>query len=132
MGTLAMGQDSLKTTTLREVVVTATRSQESLIEIPRSVSVIGEEAIRSGIYQSLGDLLKTQSGLYVVGAGQTPGTNQNLFMRGANGNQVAVLIDGVRVTDPSTPNSAIDLSEISLANVERIEVIRGAHPTNRF
>ena len=122
-------QDSTKVTTLREVVVSASRAEQPIIETPRSVTVINQEAIEKSIYNSLGDLLNAQSGLYVVGANQTPGTNQNVFMRGANSNQVAVMIDGVRITDPSSPNSAIDLSEISLANVERIEIIRGSHST---
>ncbi|HEY9487045.1 MAG TPA: TonB-dependent receptor, partial [Chryseosolibacter sp.] len=125
----ALSQDSTKVTTLQEVVVSASRTEQPLIEIPRSVTVITAEEIRNSVHQSLGDLLNAQSGLYVVGANQTPGTNQNLFMRGSNSNQVAVLVDGVRITDASSPNAAIDLSEISLANVERIEVIRGSHST---
>jgi vitamin B12 transporter len=125
----AAAQDSSRVTTLREVVISASRSEEPVNEVPRSVSVIPEGIIQASVYQSLGDLLNAQSGVYVVGANQTPGTNQNVFMRGANSNQVAVLIDGVRITDPSSPNAAVDLSEISLANVERIEVIRGSHST---
>lgn len=122
-------QDSTRTTMLDEVVVSASRTEQPIIDIPRSVTVIHEKDIRSSMYQSLGDLLNTQSGLFIVGANQTPGTNQNVFMRGANSNQVAVLIDGVRITDPSSPNAAIDLSELSLMNIERIEVIRGSHST---
>lgn len=125
----AAAQDSAQVTTLREVVISASRSEEAVIEIPRSVTVIGEAEIRNSIYQSVGDLLNAESGLYVVGTNQTPGTNQNVFMRGANSNQVAVLIDGVRITDPSSPNAAIDFSEISLTNVERIEILRGSHST---
>jgi vitamin B12 transporter len=119
--------DSIKTTTLDEVVVTATRTEQPIIEVPRSVSVISKEMIRHKAYNSLGELLATEAGVYVVGSGQTPGTNQSVFLRGANSNQVVVLIDGLRVTDPSSPNGAIDLSEISLAGVERVELIRGAH-----
>ncbi len=122
-------QDSIKVTTLREVVVSAARGRQPIIEIPRSVTVIPGDVIQKSIYQSLGDLLNGESGLYVTGAAQTPGTNQNVFMRGASSNQVAVMVDGVRVTDPSSPNSAIDLSEISLTNVERVEIIRGSHST---
>lgn len=124
-----MAQDSTKVTTLKEVVVSASRTEQPLIEVPRSVTVIDQAVLERSVYQSLGDLLNAQSGLYVVGANQTPGTNQNVFMRGASSNQVAILIDGVRITDPSTPNAAMDLSEISLANIERIEVIRGSHST---
>src|SRR3546814_15383067 len=102
---LAGAQDSTKTTMLDEVVVSASRTAQPIIEIPRSVTVIHEKDLRNSMYQSLGDLLNAQSGLFVIGANQTPGTNQNIFMRGANSNQVAVLIDGVRITDPSSPNS---------------------------
>ena len=125
----AIAQDSLQVTTLKEVVVSATRTEQRVIEIPRSVTVITRQVIEESVYQSLGDLLSAQSGLYVVGTNQTPGTNQNVFMRGASSNQVAVMVDGVRITDPSSPNSAIDLSEISLTNVERVEIIRGSHST---
>ncbi len=125
----ATAQDSTKVTTLKEIVVSASRTEEPVIEVPRSVTVISGEQIRTSVYQSVGDLLNSTGGLFIVGANQTPGTNQNIFMRGANSNQVAVLVDGVRITDPSSPNAAIDFSEMSLTNVERIEVIRGSHST---
>ena len=122
-------QDSVRVTTLQEVVVSAARTEQPIIETPRSVTVINDDAIRKSGHLSVGALLNEQSGLFVTGAQQTPGTNQNLFMRGTGSNQVAVLIDGVRVIDPTSPNAAIDLSEISIADVERIEIIRGGHST---
>lgn len=127
--TLAFGQDSLRTTMLQEVVVSATRTEQPVIETPRSVTVINREAIVNSVYHSVGELLSFSAGLYVVGANQTPGTNQSLFMRGAASNQVVVMVDGIRITDPSSPNAAIDLSELSLTNVERVEIIRGSHST---
>lgn len=114
---------------LDEIVITATRSEQPVMDVPRSVSVINRSVIENSTFNSVGELLSNQPGLYVVGANQTPGTNQSIFMRGANSNQVVVLIDGTRITDPSSPNSTIDLAELSLANVERIEIIRGAHST---
>ncbi len=125
--TSVYGQDSLKTVPLQEVVVTATRTERSALETPRSVTVIGRQEIEQSIYVNVAELLSRTQGLYVVGAGQTPGTNQTLFLRGANGNHVNVLVDGIRLNDPSSVNSALDLSELSLANVERIEIIRGSH-----
>lgn len=122
-------QDSTGVTTLKAVVVSASRMEQPVVEVPRSVTVIGAETIRNSVYQSVGELLSAHSGLFVAGANQTPGTNQNIFMRGTSSNQVAVLIDGVRITDPTSPNAAIDFSEISLTNVARIEVIRGSHST---
>ncbi len=128
-GRFSAAQDSTKVTTLKEVVVSANRAERPVIEVPRSVTVISKDEILHSVYQSVGDLLNSSGGLFIVGANQTPGTNQNIFLRGANSNQVAVLVDGVRITDPSSPNAAIDFSEMSLTNVERIEVIRGSHST---
>ena len=119
--------DSIPTITLKQVVVTASRSEKEIFDIGRYVTVIDSEEIRNSAYDNVGELLTRQEGIYVVGANQTPGTNQSLFLRGANSNHTSVLIDGLRITDPSSPNSALDLSELSLANVERIEIVRGSH-----
>jgi vitamin B12 transporter len=123
----AQQQDSVRT--LDEVTITATRIEQPVIQVPRSVSILTREIIERSVYNSVGDLLTAEAGVYVVGSNQTPGTNQSIFMRGANSNQVVVMINGLRINDPSSPNSSIDLSEISLTDVEKIEVIRGAHST---
>ncbi len=121
------GQDSLRTVPLQEVVVTATRTEQTALETPRSVTVIGRQEIEKSVYVNVAELLSRTEGLFIVGAGQNPGANQNVFLRGANSNHVNILVDGIRLNDPSTPNSALDLSELSLVNVERIEIIRGSH-----
>src|SRR5690554_5800130 len=90
IATTVEAQDSAKTTMLKEVVVSASRTEQRVIDAPRSISVIGERTISTSVYQSVGELLNAQSGMFVTGANQTPGTNQALFMRGANSNQVAV------------------------------------------
>ncbi|MFM7486543.1 MAG: TonB-dependent receptor, partial [Cytophagales bacterium] len=90
-------QDSTKTFTLQEVVVSASRQETMLKETPRSVGVINNEQITNGSYNSVADLLAQQAGVYLVGANQVPGSNQSLFLRGANSNQVVVMIDGVRI-----------------------------------
>ncbi len=126
---LSAQHDTLRSQTLQEVVISASRQEERILEAPRSVTVINRDKIENSVYNSVGDILAKQQGIYLVGANQTPGTNQSLFMRGSNSNQVVVLIDGVRITDPSSPNNVIDLSELSLTNVERIEIIEGSHST---
>lgn len=127
---LGRGQgDSLQSRLLDEVVISVARIRQPIGKAPRSITVINREDFENSAYNSVGDLLATQEGIYLVGANQTPGTNQSLFLRGANSNQVLVMVDGVRITDPSTPNNTIDLSELSLVNVERIEILQGAHST---
>lgn len=114
---------------LPEVTVVATRSEKDILEAGRSVTVLTRAELDKSVYTTLGELLSAQQGLYVVGNGQTPGANESLFLRGTNSNQTAVFIDGVRVNDVSTVNSTLDLSELPLHSVERIEIIRGAHST---
>jgi vitamin B12 transporter len=127
--TNAQQQDSLSVRTLDELTITGTRTEQPIIEVPRSVSVISRDVLEKSVYNSVADVLSAEAGIYIVGTTQTPGTNQSIFMRGANSNQVVVMVDGMKVSDPSSPNGAIDFSEISLTDVERIEIIRGSHST---
>lgn len=125
----AQQADTLKRIELDPVVVSATRSAQNPLEAARSVTVMSKETIENSGAGNLADLLALQEGMYIVGAGQNPGQLQNLFMRGANNNQTVIWVDGIRLSDPSTPNNAPDLAEWSLANIERIEMVRGSHST---
>lgn len=124
-----VGMAQKDTTLLQEIIITGNRSERTLDEVDRSVSVIDSDQIRRFPYQNVAELLGQEAGIYIIGQGQNPGTNQSLFLRGANSNQVNILIDGVRLSDPSTPGGSLDLSELSLINVERIEILRGSHGT---
>lgn len=122
-------QDSVKVFQLNEVMVSATRSHKDIDAIGRSVDVIGKQQMGNFLFQHSGDLLSSQTGIFVVGAAQNPGMNQTLFMRGAASHQTAVMVDGVRLTDPSTVNDVIDITELSLLGTDRIEIVRGTHST---
>jgi len=126
---LILKSDSTKMYPLKEIMVTATRSQKNPDDVGRSVTVITDDQMKNSTYQSVGELLGQQEGIYMVGTGQNPGTNQSIFMRGTASNQTAIMIDNVRFTDPATPNSAPDLSELSSLGVDQIEIVRGSHST---
>lgn len=117
------------TTRITEVVVTATRSEQDPMKVGRSVTVISSDQIKQSGYHTLSELLSQQEGIYIVGNGQTPGSNQSLFTRGAASNQTVIMVDGVRLSDPSSVNNTPDLSELSLSGVDRIEIVRGSHST---
>ncbi len=119
--------DTTKNNSLKEVIVSATRSEKDPAEVGRSTTVISKEEIKNSGANSLAELLSEQEGIYVVGGQQAPGSLSNIFMRGANSNAVVIMIDGVRITDPTSTDNSIDLSEISLSNIERIEIVRGSH-----
>lgn len=122
-------QDSLKNKQLNEVVISATRSEKNIKDVGRSITIITADDIKKSGANSIAELLGEQQGIYVVGAGQNPGMTSSIFTRGANSNQTAILIDGVRITDPSAINNSIDVAELSLINIDKIEIVRGAHST---
>ncbi|MGV3641168.1 MAG: TonB-dependent receptor plug domain-containing protein [Adhaeribacter sp.] len=125
----AQQTDSLLNATITEVVVTATRSEKNPADVGRGITVLSAKSLQNAPALHAADLLARQPGLYLVGAGQNPGMTQSIFMRGSNSNQTAILVDGVRLTDPSGVNNAMDLSELSLADADRIELVRGSHST---
>ncbi len=115
---------------LNEITISATRVEKKVYDTGRSVTVITDEDISCGDkFHSLAEIVSQQEGIYVTGTGQTPGSNQSIFLRGANSNQTAIYIDGLRITDASTVNNTIDLSELPLHDIERIEILRGSHST---
>ncbi len=116
--------DSIKT-----VTVTATRTEKDVMDVGRSVTVITPEQIKQAGCNTLAEVLSQQEGIFIDGAGQNPGAIQSLFMRGADDNNTAIMIDGVPLNDPSTDAGELDLSELSLADIDRIEIVRGSHST---
>ncbi len=123
----AQEQDTVQK--LNEVVISATRGERNLYETGRSISVVTADDISKSGANTIADVLANTEGIYVVGTGQNYGSQTSIFMRGASSNHCVIMIDGVRLSDPSSPANGIDLNEISLTNIERIEVIRGSHST---
>ncbi|MBN1407787.1 MAG: TonB-dependent receptor [Calditrichaceae bacterium] len=121
--------DTLTVYQSEEIVVTATRSDQKVSDVTRSLSVITKDQIDNSVYLSPADVLSQQEGMSFIGIGQTPGSAQSVFTRGVNSNSTAVLIDGMRISDPSSIEDGVNLSELSLTDINQIEVVRGAHST---
>ncbi len=121
--------DTSSVNRLSEFIVTATRTEKKINDVGRSVSVISSADIKNSGTNTLAELLSLAEGIYITGTQQDFGANQSLFMRGANSNQSVVLIDGIPVEDPSTPTNALDLSELSLSDIDHVEIVRGSHST---
>jgi vitamin B12 transporter len=107
---------------LNSVLVTATRTPQAARDVVSDTLSIGpEEVARSGA-GSITELLQRQRGIEVTRNGG-PGTNSGVFLRGSNGNQVIVLIDGVRIGSASSGAAA--WNAIPLSAVDHIEVVYG-------
>lgn len=105
-----------------DVVVTAEAEPEPAKDLAVAATVIGRDEIERSRKTSLPDLLRSVPGLDVVQSGG-PGGVASLFLRGTNSNQILVLVDGVKLNSPFF--GGVDLSPFSVADVDRIEVVRG-------
>ena len=108
------------------VVVTGTRLPARLREATESLTVITREQIDRLNAASGVDLFRQVPGLQIDQLGG-PGGLSSVYIRGSDSNHVLVLIDGVRVNDPTNSRGGgFDLSILDPGLVERIEVLRGA------
>jgi vitamin B12 transporter len=107
-----------------DIVVTPSRTAQPIQRAGSAVTVIGPEEIEQSSNRDVGDLLRRVPGLDVTRNGG-PGQFQSVRLRGGESRHTLVMIDGIRVNDPSTTGREFDWSTLVLANVERIEVLRG-------
>jgi vitamin B12 transporter len=112
-------------TDLPQVVVTGSRLPVTPSGLAQNVTVIDQKQIQESNPGRIEDLLGRVTGVYVDQAGKTGGFS-SLYMRGAENSHLLIMVDGVKVNDPTTTRgSAYDLSAIDVNQIERIEVLRG-------
>ncbi len=108
---------------LPSVVVTATRTAQPLANVLSDVRIINSETIRDAGAVTLTELLQLHGGAEIAANGG-PGQNSSVFLRGSNAGHVVMLVDGVRLNSASAGLNAWE--NIPLAQIERIEIVRGA------
>jgi vitamin B12 transporter len=106
------------------VVVTATRIPTPEAKVASSITVITAADIAAKQQQTLPDVLADAPGLNVVQSGGAGG-QASVFMRGADSNHVKVLVDGIDVSDPSSPTGTFDFGQFLTQDIDRIEILRG-------
>ncbi len=110
---------------LGNVVVTASRAPQPPEYAPGTFSVISREQIERGHYTSVLDVLRRVPGVHVEQPGSRGG-RASIYTRGLDPNHTLILIDGVRMNDPTNNRGgSFDLSTLDPAGVERIEISRG-------
>lgn len=106
-----------------EVLVTATRTPTALRNAGASATVITRDDIDRRNPTFLTDLLRDVPG-FAVGRTGGPGKFTQLRVRGAEANQVLVLIDGIEAND-ITRADEFDFAHLGTDDVERVEIVRG-------
>ena len=125
----AQQSDSTQIQILDEVVVSDSRFEMKRENSGKTVIKIDAEELARNQGRSVAELINTKSGIEISGSRGRDGTVFGVFARGGRGRQVLVIIDGVRVSDPSSFSAEYDLRLLSTANVASIEIIKGAAST---
>ena len=106
--------------------VSAYRTPIQLRETTQSVTIISEKAITARNPASAVELFQQIPGIQIDQVGNAGGQG-NIYIRGSEPNHTLILIDGVRLNDPTNNRGGgYDLSTLDPASIDRIEIIRGA------
>ena len=110
---------------LESVIVSASRSQTRLDEMPLHTTVLDQQDIAASSAQTLDQLLRNIAGLNFTGVPSTQSdpTGHQTRMRGLGNAKVLVLLDGVPVHDPFYLTT--QWFKLPLSRIARIEVVRG-------
>jgi len=104
---------------LPEVVVTATKTEMNVKDVPSAVQVITKEDIEARGARTLKDVLRFATGVNIMRSG----TRESVSIRGFDSRFSMILVDGKRIASEIDQNYELD--RISMENIERIEIVRG-------
>ncbi|WP_374526642.1 TonB-dependent receptor plug domain-containing protein [Sphingopyxis sp.] len=109
-----------------DIVVTASGIEQPRDEVGQAITVIDAETIAKRQTIDVVDLLATTPGVRFNRNGSI-GSVAGVSLRGAETTQTLVLIDGVKVNDPSGIGDGYDFGPLLTGNISRIEVLRGSN-----
>ena len=107
-----------------DIVVTASGFEQPRLETGQAITVIDKDRLETLQATTIADALQTLPSVRIASRGGVGGQT-SAFIRGGNSSQTLVLIDGVRINDPSSPNGLYDFGALLTGNVDRVEVLRG-------
>jgi len=121
-------KDSLdvKTFYLDEITLIESQIPIKRKESGRSIIKIDSTHLKKFSGRSISELLSTMPGIIALGNASITGQNLRYSIRGSNNNQVLILIDGVRISDPSRIDNDFDINFLNINEIESIEVLKGA------
>ena len=109
-------------TVLDTIVVTGTKTEKFLKDAPVRTEVVTAETLEKEHATNAADALRYIPGLLLQDIHGKTGTE--VWIQGLDSDRVLVLIDGERVS--ASTGSTIDLTQLSIANIKQIEIVKGA------
>jgi len=104
------------------VVVSASRTEQSLSDVLPSVSVITRADLNRSQAKTLADALQGEPG-FEFGRNGGPGGVTSIFLRGSDSKNIVILVDGVKTQTDNL--GSLQFANVPMSSVERIEVLRG-------
>lgn len=111
-----------------EITVTATGMPTSLDDTGQPVTLIGRDEIDAVQGPDLTRVLAQAPGVSFSRNG-APGSFTGVRVRGAEAEQLLVLVDGVRVADPAAPGGGFDFGNLLAGNIGKIDLLRSSNST---
>jgi len=127
-GMPTVGDDPGDAALLGDVIVTANRSAQAADRVGQAVTVITTAQIQANQTVAVADLLTRTPGVSLSRNGGM-GSTTSLRIRGAEADQTVVVIDGVKLNDPSGTGGGYNFGNLLVGDIARIEVLRGAQST---
>jgi vitamin B12 transporter len=110
------------------IIVTAARAPIRVDQIASSVTVLDKVQIDASQAVLVSDLLIRTPGITVNRNGGF-GTQTGIRIRGADADQTVVVIDGVKLNDPSATGGGYNFANLFVGDTARIEILRGSQST---
>lgn len=125
-GGTTFAAENLQEFALEDMVVTATRTESKMVDVPVNTTVISAEKIADRHYLDVADALKDVPGATVLDTGVGAG-EKKVVLNGDD--RVLVLVDGKRVNfdmGAASGRSSYDLKMLpDVSLIERVEIIKG-------
>ena len=125
---IGLGEEPAKpsagVTVLKEMVVTATKTEEERKDIANAIVIIDAADIEASSAESLGELLANEQGIDWRTRGDYGGAAEEIHIRGMSASGTQLLINGMTVNSPSLGSA--DAGRLPLRSIEKIEVVKGS------
>ncbi len=119
----AFGAQAQEIVELEKTVVTATKTEHTLGDVPVAAEVITKEEIKAKNIKTVQDALIHLTGIKITKSGGSWGDKGKVQIQGLDASHTLILIDGQRLLGGH--GAAIDLQQISIEMIERIEIVKG-------
>lgn len=107
---------------LDTLVVTATRSEEKIKDVPARISIIEPQIVEQSPIASFPDLLKHDATINMVQSGGM-GQLADIYLRGTESDHTLILRDGIRLNNASSGTAS--LAFIDTTDIKQIEILKG-------